>query len=122
MAFRASRRSWMPSPANGVLQDWANAVMAGVLPDPLPHCSPLSLLRKLPFGSFSGCGESRRVLGLLAGFCEYQAELVTILKVEPGGNADWAALFSSGLGTCASRALSFLFSCATSWVASRLVS
>src|SRR5258708_36624960 len=122
MDFRVSPPSWMPSPAKGVLQDWANAWMAGVLPDPLPHCSLLSLLRKLPFGSFSGCGESRSVLGLLAGFCVYQAEVVTILKVEPGGNADWVALFSSGLGTCASRALSFLISWLPSWLASRLVS
>ncbi len=112
----------MPSPANGVLQDWANAWIAAVLPEPFPHCSPLSLLRKLPLGSFSGCGESSSVLGLLAGFWVYQAEVVTILKVEPGGNADWVALFSSGLGTCASSALSFLISWFPSWVASRLVS
>src|ERR1700745_2474909 len=98
MDFRASPPSWMPSPAKGVLQDCANAVIAGVLPDPSPHFSPLSLLRKLPLGSFSGCGESRSVLGLLAELLVYQVEVVTILKVEPGGNSDWVALFSRGLG------------------------
>src|SRR6516165_11223099 len=88
----------MPSWANGVLQDWANATITAVLPEPLPHRSPLSLLSVLPFGKVSGCGESMRVCGLSAGFWVYQAELVTILNVEPGGSVVCDALFSSGLG------------------------
>ena len=56
-----------------------------VWPEPSPHCSPLSLLRKLPFGSFSGCGENRDVCGVLAALWVNHAEVVTILKVEPGG-------------------------------------
>src|SRR5712691_6269844 len=112
----------MPSAANGVLQDWANAWIAGVLPDPLPHCSLLSLLRKLVFGSFSGCGESRSVLGLLTELLAYQAEVVTTLKVEPGGNADWVALFSSGLGFWLISLLSLALNVGPSCEASRLVS
>src|ERR1700742_2975990 len=77
--------SWMPSLANGVLQDWANASIAAVWPEPFPHVSPLSLLRKLPFGSFSGCGEASSVVGLLVAAWVSQDELVTILNVEPGG-------------------------------------
>src|SRR5215468_561395 len=112
----------MPRPAKGVLQDWANAWMAGVVPEPLPHCSLLSLDRKLPLGSFSGCGEARGELGLLAGLLVNQADVVTILNVEPGGNSDWVALFSSGLGLWLISLLSLSLNFWPSCVASRLVS
>ena len=93
--------SWMPSLANGVLQDWANAKRTAVLPDPLPHCSLLSLLSRLPLGSLSGCGERSSLVRVPASESwVYQAELVTILNVEPGGRVVWVALFSSGLGFC----------------------
>src|SRR5690242_5012140 len=88
----------MPIFANGVLHDWANAMSTWVLPEPLPHCSPLSLLSGLPFGRISGCGESTTVLVFLVESWVYQAELVTILNVEPGGIVVCDALLTSGLG------------------------
>src|SRR5215469_8409633 len=108
---------WTPSWANGVLHDMANAWMAGVWPDPSPQVSPLSLLRKFPFGSLSGWGEASGVWGVLAALWLYQAEVVAILNVEPGGNVVCVALFSSGLGTCARRVLSFLINAFPLWVA-----
>src|ERR1700722_11695988 len=109
----------MPSPANGVLQDWANATSTAVLPDPLPHCSLLSLLSRFPLGSLSGCGESMTVFGFLVVSWLYQAELVTILNVEPGGRVVWVALFSSGLGLSALSWLSTLLSVGVSCTVSR---
>src|SRR6476646_10802225 len=101
----------MPSCANGVLQDWANAKITGVWPDPSPHCSLLSLLSRFPLGRWSGCGEAIFWSGFRVESWLYQAELVTILNVEPGGRVVWVALFSSGLGfcllSCVSTALSF---------------
>ena len=93
----------MPMFANGVLQDWANAVITGVWPDPSPHASSLSSLRWFPFGSFSGWGEKTFCCGFLDVIWVYQAELVTILKVEPGGRVVWLALLISGLGFSAER-------------------
>ena len=86
--------------ANGVLQDSANAVITGVWPDPLPHGASLSSLRRFPFGSLSGCGEKTVCSGFRVAFWVYQAELVTILNVEPGGRVVWVALLISGLGFC----------------------
>src|ERR1700748_1960415 len=114
--------SWMPRLANGVLQDWANAKMTGVLPDPSPHCSLLSLLSRFPLGSLSGCGELTTVSGFLVESCVYHAELVTILNGEPGGRVVWVALFSSGLGFCwmswLSALLNLLVSITASWFGS----
>ncbi len=85
--------------ANGVLQDWANAVITGVWPVPSPQGSSLSSLRRFPFGSLSGCGRVDLLLRVRVDvFWVYQAELVTILKVEPGGRVVWVALLISGLG------------------------
>ena len=46
------------------------------------------------------------LFGLRVALWVNHAELVTILKVEPGGSVVWVALFSSGLGFCLSSALS----------------
>src|ERR1700753_787131 len=96
----------MPSSANGVLQDWANASITGVLGAPVPQISPSSLLRVLPLGRVSGCGEATATSGVLDELWSYQAEVVTILNVEPGGRVVWVALFSSGLGSSLSSWLS----------------
>src|SRR6266700_165901 len=102
--------SWTPSSAKGVLQDCANATTTCVEPDPVPHCSFASLLRKLPFGSLSGCGEAIRFCGFRVVSWVYQAELVTILKVEPGGRVVCEALLISGLGSSPASLLKFVFS------------
>src|SRR5690349_13161847 len=108
----------MPRLANGVLHDCANAKSTGVLPEPLPHCSPLSLLSVFPFGRVSGCGESITVVGFRVASCVYHAELVTILNVEPGGRVVCVALLISGLGLFALSSVSALFSCVVSCTAS----
>src|SRR6185437_13318451 len=114
----------MPSCANGVLQDWANASRMAVWPDPSPHCSGgvPSLFSRFPLGRWSGCGEATFVCGFLVESWLYQAELVTILNVEPGGRVVWAALFSSGLGFCllswVSTSLSLVVSSTASWFGS----
>src|SRR6201997_572682 len=99
--FSAPPPSCMPRLPNVVSQDCENAHRIVVWPvaPALPHTSLLSLCSLLVVcGSDSTCGESTMLFGLRVASCANHAELVTILKVEPGGRVVWVAVFSSGLG------------------------
>src|SRR5260370_40657674 len=88
MGLSADAPSCMPILAKVVSQDWANAVMSGAWPLPLPHTSPWSLCSTwLGCGHVSWVGESTLALIVVVGLCVSRAELVTILNVEPGGYA-----------------------------------
>ena len=85
----------MPRAPNAVLQDCQNAWMIGGCPS--PQVSPPSLTRWLvPLGSVSTGGAGTGVCGLATLPSENAAELVTILKDEPGGYVCWIARFRSG--------------------------
>ena len=76
----------MPILPKVVSQDWANAVISGAWPLPSPHASPWSLCSTwVVCGSVSWVGESTLVLIVVPGLWVSNAELVTILNVEPGG-------------------------------------
>src|SRR5260370_11680884 len=96
MALSADAPSCMPILAKVVSQDWANALMSGAWPLPLPHTSPWSLCSTwLVCGNVSWVGESTLVLIVVVGLCVSRAELVTILNVEPGGEAPSRAPLTS---------------------------
>jgi hypothetical protein len=105
---------------NVVSQDWANAYRIVVWPEPSPQTSPLSLCSlEVVCGRVSTVGELTWLLSFLSLFWVNQAELVTILNVEPGGRRDSVALLISGLGRSLRSCLSFAFSALPLWVASR---
>src|SRR5579859_6754374 len=96
---------------NTVLQDWANASISGTCPLPLPHVSPLSLISLLVVpGRLSALGAYTGEFGLKRPVLS-AVELVTILKVEPGGKVALMARFSSGWALFSRSALSALLSC-----------
>ena len=86
MLFSVAEPSCMPMLAKAVLQDSVNAVMIVALLLPrVPQTSPSLLIRwAVLCGSCRLTGASTTVFGLELP-CENAAELVTILKVEPGG-------------------------------------
>ena len=77
----------MPMLANAVLHDSVNAVSIVALPFPVvPHASSLLLMRLvLVCGSVSGWSARRPPCSGSGVPWLNRAELVTILKVEPGG-------------------------------------
>src|ERR1700761_4792894 len=76
----------MPMLPKVVSQDWAKAVISGTCPLPSPHTSPSLLVSTcVVCGSFSCVGEYTLGCGLLPAFLVRYPPLVTILKVEPGG-------------------------------------
>src|SRR5208283_1812118 len=118
MLLSAAGPRFMPILPKAVSQDWANAVISGAWPLPLPQISPLLLVSTwVVCGSVSWVGESTLVLIVVLGFWVSSAELVTILNVEPGGYVPCRARLSSGCVWSASSWLSFLMSWAPSWMA-----
>src|ERR1039458_7272512 len=110
----------MPRSPKAVLQDSVNAVMSGTRP--LPHASPSKLISGwLTPGSLSWVGAFTSVFWLYLPVLK-AVELVTILKLDPGGKVTAVARLSSGWFGSASRRLSFLWSFlpfrVASWVGS----
>src|SRR5215475_14654274 len=121
VSFSAPPPRSMPSWPNVVSQDCENAHRIEVSPvaPALPHTSLLSLCSLLVVcGSVRICGECTMVLVLRVASCANHAELVTILKVEPGGKVVWVALLSSGLGLWRRSCRSYAFSALPLWTAS----
>src|SRR5919109_4584361 len=86
MSLSAGAPSCMPILPKVVSQDWANAVISGAWPLPLPHASPWSLCSTCwVCGRVRVVGESTLVLIVVPGLWVSRDELVTILNVEPGG-------------------------------------